>query len=130
MAIKHRMVLSPYVYKALQAEALVMDCGLQDAMNKLILDHLSPEANRILNQLEPKAKEPQIHESISPKRKRLADSPSEIAMIKKMWSRTPRPTNAEISRALDRPRQTVDALVKRLLERGEISITEGQETPS
>lgn len=25
---------------------------------------------------------------------------------------------------------TVDALVKRLLERGEISITEGQETPS
>jgi hypothetical protein len=62
----HIAVLSQEVYRALRAKAIVRNCGLQDAMNRLILDNHSQDAKKILSQHGYKSQEPQIHKATTP----------------------------------------------------------------
>jgi len=57
--------------------------------------------------------------NLSGRPKQLAKDAEAIERIRALWA-DPSITIAEISRQVDRPRQTVEALIRRLLDRGEL----------
>jgi DNA-binding MarR family transcriptional regulator len=130
MTSVHRVVVSQDTYKALQAEAMVRQSSIQAVMDSIIIDHISQPAREILKALGSKepadkkavaADKPASQKSTRAGRpKQLAKSVSEISRIKYLWGTTDLPV-ADIARDIDRPRQTVEALIKRLIERGELA---------
>jgi hypothetical protein len=129
MTSVHRVVVSQDTYKALQAEAMVRQSSIQAVMDRIIIDHISQPAREILKALgsnspvDEKAiatDKPSSQQSTPARPKQLAKSVSEISRIKYLWGTTDLPV-ADIARDIDRPRQTVEALIKRLIDRGELA---------
>lgn len=136
MTLKHRVILDHRVYKALQAEALVKESSLQDTMNTLILSNLSQEAKMILETIDNKEymvinnTNPSIRVSTkSTKPKQLARDMAAVSRIKNLWTSSDM-TVVDIAKEIEAPRQTVEALIKRLIERGELAsrAKSGQQT--
>lgn len=123
----HRVVVSQATYKALQAEAMVRQSSIQAVMDSIILDHISPHAMEILKTLgsvDEKAittDKPESQQSIQAGRTRqLARDKAAVAQIKELWTTTDQ-SITEIAAQVDAPRQTVDGLIKRLIERDELA---------
>jgi hypothetical protein len=127
MTSVHRVVVSQDTYKALQAEAMVRQLSIQAVMDSIILDHISPHAREILKALgsvDEKAittDKPESQQSIQAGRTRqLARDKAAVAQIKELWTTTDQ-SITEIAAQVDAPRQTVDGLIKRLVDRGELA---------
>ena len=133
MTSVHRVVVSQATYKALQAEALVRQVSIQVVMDNIILDHISPQAREILNTLgapgpvdyatiaPDKPIEPASQQSTQAGRTRqLARDKAAVARIKELWTSTDL-SITDIAVQVDAPRQTVDGLIKRLIDRRELA---------
>lgn len=127
MTPKHRVVISHVVYQALRAEALVKQSSPQAILDTLILGNISQEAKAILKTLG--TQESVDNEAITPQRqqstqagrpRQLARDKKSVAQIKELWASTDL-SITDIAAKVDAPRQTVDGLIKRLIERGELA---------
>jgi hypothetical protein len=142
MTSVHRVVVSHDTYKALQAEAMVRQSSIQAVMDSIIIDHISQQARDILKTLgsiEPvdntaiatdKPIKPESQQSTQAGRPRqLARDKAAVAQIKKLWTTTDL-SITDIAVQVDAPRQTVDGLIKRLVDRGELAqrAESGQQT--
>ena len=138
----HRVVVSQATYKALQAEAMVRQSSIQAVMDSIIIDHISQPAREILKTLgapvpvdnaaiaTDKPIEPASQQSTQAGRPRqLARDKAAVAQIKELWTTTDL-SITDIAVQVDAPRQTVDGLIKRLLDRGELAqrAESGQQT--
>jgi hypothetical protein len=138
----HRVVVSQATYKALQAEAMVRQSSIQAVMDSIIIDHISQQAGEILKTLgsiEPvdntattivKPTKPESQQSTKAGRPRqLARDKAAVAQIKEQWTSTDL-SITDIAAQVGAHRQTVDGLIKRLLDRGELAqrAESGQQT--
>ena len=132
-----RIEIKPEVWPALQVEAITRRMSPKDLVNILIMEGLSPKAREFMDS---KPHDPMIPQPIATetpenpkpddtrggaahgadKRKRLADNPDALEMIKKMWSRTPRPTFAKMVQEVGYPKTTIIKNVKRMKDKGEL----------
>jgi hypothetical protein len=138
MTSVHRVVVSQDTYKALQAEAMVRHIGIQAVMDSIIIENISQPAKEILKTLstiehselkavgiiehmDKPARKPQSHkDTMTDRPKQLAKDEAAVARVKELYANSDMPI-AEIARQIDRPRQTVEALIDRLIERKELA---------
>ena len=130
MTSVHRVVVSQDTYKALQAEAMVRQSSIQAVMDSIIIDHISQPAREILKALG--SKEPVDEKAVATDKpssqqstqggrpRQLARDKAAVAQIKELWTSTDL-SITDIATQVDAPRQTVDGLIKRLLDRGELA---------
>lgn len=103
---------------------MVRQSSIQAVLDDMVLEHISPQAKEILRTLGSVADEPQgprvrVARDLSGRPKQLAKDTEALERIKVLWA-DPSITIAEISRQVDRPRQTVEAVIKRQLDRGDL----------
>lgn len=130
MTSVHRVVVSQDTYKALQAEAMVRQSSIQAVMDSIIIDHISQPAREILKALGSKepvdekavvTDKPSSQQSTQAGRPRqLARDKAAVAQIKELWTSTDL-SITDIAAQVEAPRQTVDGLIKRLIDRGELA---------
>lgn len=130
MTSVHRVVVSQDTYKALQAEAMVRQSSIQTVMDSIIIDHLSHPAREILKALG--SKEPVDEKAVATDKpasqqstqtgrpRQLARDKAAVAQIKELWTSTDL-SITDIAAQVEAPRQTVDGLIKRLIDRGELA---------
>ena len=148
MTSVHRVVISPATYKALQAEAMVRQSSIQAVMDAIIMDNISQQARDILRtigsiehvelktvgiieRMDKPGFKPENLACQSSKRpkQQLGKDEAAVARIKELWTTTDT-TVVDIAMEIDRPRQTIETLIKRLINRGELAprAKSGQQT--
>lgn len=122
-----RIEIDQKAFDGLQIEAVLSHKTVREIATDAILSHISKEALSVLDHktyttTEPiKATTPKTKLSTPAGRpKQLAKDTVAISRITLLWTTTGLPV-ADIARDIDRPRQTVEALIKRLIERGELA---------
>ena len=122
-----RIEIDQKAFDGLQIEAVLKHRTVRDIATEAILSHISPRALSVLDHKTYVATEP--IESNAPKTqlptqtsrpKQLAKDTAAISRITHLWTTTGLSV-ADIARDIDRPRQTVEALIKRLIDRGELT---------
>jgi DNA-binding MarR family transcriptional regulator len=97
-------------------------------MDSIIIDHISQKATEILKTLgikEPMKPSRQMSQQSQQATKagrprQLARDKAAVAQIKKLWTSTDL-SITDIAAQVDAPQQTVDGLIKRLVDRGELA---------
>lgn len=131
-----RIEIDQRAYDALQAEGILQHRTVREIATEAILSHISTEAisfvdRKTVMREDIATKRPLDHKTIldecgavtdsdKPKRKRLAKDQAAIGRIKEMWMQSPRPTKAEIARAIGYPATTTGEMITRMLKRGEL----------
>jgi hypothetical protein len=121
-----RIEIDQKAFDGLQIEAVLKHKTVRDIATEAILSHISKESLSVLDHktyttIEP-IKTPTSKTQLSTQAsrpKQLAKDTVAISRISHLWTTTGLPV-ADIARDIDRPRQTVEALIKRLIERGEL----------
>lgn len=122
-----RIEIDQKAFDGLQIEAVLQHKTIREIATDAILSCISKEALSVLDHTTYKTTEP--IKTIAPKTqlsthagrpKQLAKDTAAISRISHLWTTTVLPV-ADIARDIDRPRQTVEALIKRLIERGELA---------
>ncbi len=143
---RDKVTLTPEAYKALSIESMLMDCSMKEAASRLILKAACPKCKEIMGIMGrppkgqkaevpnseiakgpkgerakvpdgPKAQRPS---STRAKRPKLLDNPEAVAKIKELWKLNPRPSYAEIGKAIDYPKATTAENIKKLKAKGEL----------
>ena len=122
-----RIEIDQIAYDGLSIEAVLQHKTIREVATQAILGSLSPKALMVIDHKTDsttQAAESKPSEPPKPKimkvHKQLVKDEAKVAHIKELWSSTDM-SIAEISRQIDRPRQTVQALIDRLIVRGELS---------
>ena len=122
-----RIEIDQKAFDGLQIEAVLKHKTVREIATEAILGYISKEALSVLDHKTYTTTEP--NETPTPKTqlstqasrpKQLAKDTVAISRITHLWTTTDLPV-ADIARDIDRPRQTVEALIKRLIERGELA---------
>ena len=122
-----RIEIDQKAFDGLQIEAVLRHMSVRDIATDAILSHISKEAMSVLDHktymatepIEPTAPKTQLSTQAG-RPKQLAKDTVAISRITHLWTTTGLHV-ADIARDIDRPRQTVEALIKRLIERGELA---------
>lgn len=122
-----RIEIDQKAFDGLQIEAVLKHKTVRDIATEAILGYISKESLSVLDHktyttTEPiKTTAPKTQSPTHASRpKQLAKDTVAISRITHLWTTTGLPV-ADIARDIDRPRQTVEALIKRLIERGELA---------
>jgi len=115
-----RIEIDQKAYDGLQIEAVLKGKTVREIATNAILGYISKEAIMVLDHktydgIQPT--EPPHAQAGRPKQ--LAKDTAAISRITELWTTTDL-TIADIARDIDRPRQTTEALIKRLLAKGEL----------
>jgi hypothetical protein len=121
-----RIEIDQKAFDGLQIEAVLKHKTVRDIATEAILSHISKESLSVLDHktytttepIKPPTSKTQLSTQAS-RPKQLAKDTVAISRISLLWTTTGLPV-ADIARDIDRPRQTVEALIKRLIERGEL----------
>jgi hypothetical protein len=122
-----RIEIDQKAFDGLQIESVLKHKTVRDIATEAILGYISKESLSVLDHKTYKTTEPikpptpktQLSTQAS-RPKQLAKDIAAISRITHLWTTTDLPV-ADIARDIDRPRQTVEALIKRLIERGELA---------
>lgn len=122
-----RIEIDQKAFDGLQIEAVLKHKTVREIATEAILSHISKESLSVLDhktyttteQNETPTPKTQLSTPAS-RPKQLAKDTVAISRITHLWATTDLPV-ADIARDIDRPRQTVEALIKRLIERGELA---------
>jgi hypothetical protein len=119
-----RIEIDQKAFDGLQIEAVLKGKTVREIATDSILGYISKEAIMVLdhktyNGIKPPAP-PKPKTAQAGRPKQLAKDAAAISRIKVLWTTTAL-TVADISRDIDRPRQTVEALIKRLIDQGELA---------
>lgn len=122
-----RIEIDQKAFDGLQIEAVLKHKTVRDIATEAILSHISKESLSVLDHktytttepIEPTTPKTQLSTQTG-RPKQLAKDTAAISRITHLWTTTGLPV-ADIARDIDRPRQTVEALIKRLIERGELA---------
>ena len=122
-----RIEIDQKAFDGLQIEAVLEHKTVREIATNAILNHISKEALSVLDhktyttseQLKTLPSKTQLSTQAS-RPKQLAKDIAAISRITHLWTTTDLPV-ADIARDIDRPRQTVEALIKRLIDRGELT---------
>lgn len=122
-----RIEIDQKAYDGLQIESVLNGKTVREIATKAILGYISKEANMVLDHKtyeDTKPTEPPQSRTIPPqvqaeRPKQLAKDTVALSRISHLWTNTDM-TIADISRDIGRPRQTTEALVKRLIAKGEL----------
>jgi hypothetical protein len=122
-----RIEIDQKAYDGLQIEAVLRGMTVRDLATKAILCHISKEAIMVLDHktygedvmaTEPTSPPAPYHPAPQDSRpKQLARDKPAVEHIHRLWTSTAM-NFADIARQVDRPRQTVEALIKRHIAQG------------
>lgn len=122
-----RIEIDQKAFDGLQIEAVLKHKTVRDIATEAILGYISKESLSVLDHKTYITTEPS--EPIAPKiqlstqagrPRQLARDKAAVAQIKELWTSTDL-SITDIAAQVEAPRQTVDGLIKRLIDRGELA---------
>ena len=130
-----RIEIDQIAYDGLQIEAVLRHKSTREIATEALLSHISRKALSVLDHktvmpediatkrpLDQRTIEAAAIESsgpdVSQKRKRLADNPDALEQIKTLWTQSPRPSFAEMSKILHYPKSTIAERAKAMQKEG------------
>jgi IS30 family transposase len=122
-----RIEIDQKAFDGLQIEAVLKHKAVRDIATEAILGYISKESLSVLDHktytttepIEPTALKTQSSTQAG-RRGQLARDEAAVAQIKKLWTTTDL-SITDIAAQVGAARQTVDALIRRLIERGELA---------
>lgn len=124
-----RIEIDQKAFDGLQIESVLKGKTVREIATNAILGYISKEAITVLDHKtydDTKPNEPPQSrtrtetQAQADRPKQLAKDTAALSRIKELWTNTDM-TIANISREIDRPRQTTEAVIKRLIAQGELS---------
>ena len=116
----HRISLEAEAYARLAYISALEQISPKDWMEERIKEAWDHRDENPIIQLDDKPKCGAVTDSDKPKRKRLAKDQAAIEQIKELWMQSPRPTKAAIAAAIGHKASTVNDLIRKMREKGEL----------
>ncbi len=123
-----RIEIDQLAYDGLQIEAVLQHKTPREIASKAILGYISQKSLSAIDQTNQTTDRPQDHKTIEDNavavidkpRKRLSDNPEAISELKRLYSQSPRPSFADMSKIIEYPKSTIAERVKIMKEKGEL----------
>ena len=125
-----RIEIDQKAFDGLQIEAVLQHKTVREIATNAILGYISPEAKMVIRSKTttptatvrpaPQQRTVPLYQPTEKRPAQLAKDQPAVAHMKELWLTT-NMTLKDIATELDRPRTTVQALVDRLIERGELA---------
>ncbi len=122
-----RIEIDQRAYDGLQIEAVLQHKTAREIATSAILGYISKEALMVIRskttlptETVKTAPTAQPYQPTDDRPKQLAKDQPAVTHIKELWTTTHIPV-ADIAKKINRPRTTVQTLINRLLERGELA---------
>jgi len=124
-----RIEIDQKAYDGLQIESVLQHKTAREIATEAILGHISPEAKMVIRSKTttptetvrpaPQQRTAPLYQPTENRPAQLAKDQPALNHIRELWTTT-HMTVHDIAKEIDRPRTTVQTLINRLLERGEL----------